>query len=94
MADGEDYVTGQQVLQAASEPGRIYSDRRIVMMLLKAAKKPEWALANFYAHLMPHWSHQQLANFLGIKRSTLTTYLREEVTEDIYDLLPKEREEE
>ena len=43
---------------------------------------------------MPHWSHQQLANFLGIKRSTLTTYLREEVTEDIYDLLPKEREEE
>ena len=90
----EDYVTAEKVLEAAEEPGRVYSDRRIAMMLFKAAKKPEWALANFYAHMMPHWTTQQLANFLGIKRSTLATYLKEEVTENIYDLLPREREEE
>ena len=90
----EDYVTAEKVLDAAAEPGRVYSDRRIAMMLFKAAKKPEWALANFYAHMMPHWTTQQLANFLGIKRSTLATYLKEEVTENIYDLLPREREEE
>ena len=90
----EDYVTAEKVLEAAEELGRVYSDRRIAMMLFKAAKKPEWALANFYAHMMPHWTTQQLANFLGIKRSTLATYLKEEVTENIYDLLPREREEE
>ena len=90
----EDYVTAEKVLEAAEEPGRVYSDRRIAMMLFKAAKKPEWALANFYAHMMPHWTNQKLANFLGIKRSTLATYLKEEVTENIYDLLPREREEE
>ena len=65
----EDYVTAEKVLEAAEEPGRVYSDRRIAMMLFKAAKKPEWALANFYAHMMPHWTTQQLANFLGIKRA-------------------------
>ena len=90
----EDYVTAEKVLEAAEEPGRVYSDRRIAMMLFKAAKKPEWALANFYAHMMPHWTNQKLANFLNIKRSTLATYLKEEVTENIYDLLPREREEE
>ena len=32
----EDYVTAEKVLEAAEEPGRVYSDRRIAMMLFKA----------------------------------------------------------
>ncbi len=70
---------------------RICSDRRLVMMLYMAAKNQDWALSIFYHYLNPEWSHQQLAAYLGLKRSTVSCYLTQvEITEEIYDLLPLE----
>lgn len=97
-----DIVTAEQVMASAkairvdgmSETHRrICSDRRLVMMLVMAAKNPDWAMSIFYHYLNPAWSHQQIANLIGIKRSTVTGYLKQvEITEEIYDLLPKEQE--
>lgn len=69
--------------------GGILSERRFVCAMDRAAACPDWWHVNRLHFYNPEMTHAEIGRLLGLKRETVTRWIRQaEIPEDDYEFLP------
>ena len=68
---------------------RIFTERRFICAMDRAAACPDWWHVNRLHFYNPEMTHAHIARLLGLKRETVTRWIRNvEISEDDYEMLP------